>query len=134
DPTRQRPGRVRRPGRVQGQTDIPLDEVGRRQAEEAAARLAALAPSRIVSSDLSRAADTARALARRVGLEVQTDPRLRELAFGAREGLTWQESWERFPEQMKAWSEGDETQIAGAETHAQAGARLDAALRDYLTE
>lgn len=121
-------------GRVQGQTDIPLDEVGRRQAEEAAARLAALAPSRIVSSDLSRAADTARALARRVGLEVQTDPRLRELAFGAREGLTWQESWERFPDQMKAWSEGDETQIAGAETHAQAGARLDAALRDYLTE
>ncbi|GAA3531839.1 histidine phosphatase family protein [Aeromicrobium flavum] len=121
-------------GRVQGQTDIPLDEVGRQQAVDAAARLASLAPSRIVSSDLSRAADTARALAERTGLEVETDPRLRELAFGAREGLTWRESWERFPAQMQAWADGDETQIEGAETHAQAGARLAGALHDYLDE
>lgn len=119
-------------GRVQGQTDIPLDEVGRRQAADAAARLASLRPDRIVSSDLSRAADTAQALAERTGLTVDLDPRLRELAFGVREGLTWQESWDRFPDQMKAWAEGDETQVEGAETHAQAGSRLAAALRDHL--
>ncbi|WP_255467332.1 histidine phosphatase family protein [Aeromicrobium senzhongii] len=121
-------------GRVQGQTDIALDEVGRQQAVEAAARLASLAPARIVSSDLSRAADTAGALSERTGVPVELDPRLRELAFGAREGLTWRESWERFPTQMQAWADGDETQIEGAETHAQAGARLAAALREYLDE
>nr|WP_255668854.1 histidine phosphatase family protein [Aeromicrobium duanguangcaii] len=121
-------------GRVQGQTDIALDEVGRQQAAEAAARLASLSPARIVSSDLSRAADTARALSDRTGVPVETDPRLRELAFGAREGLTWRESWERFPTQMQAWADGDETQIEGAETHAQAGARLAAALREYVDE
>jgi len=119
-------------GRVQGQTDIPLDEVGRQQAVDAAARLAALNPSRIVSSDLSRAYDTASALAAVTGLEVEVDTRLRELAFGAREGLTWRESWERFPAEMQAWADGDETQIEGAETHAQAGARLDEALREHL--
>lgn len=119
-------------GRVQGQTDIPLDEVGRQQAVDAAARLASLTPSRIVSSDLSRALDTAGALSAVSRIEVETDVRLRELAFGAREGLTWRESWERFPDQMQAWADGDETQIEGAETHAQAGARLDAALRDHL--
>lgn len=121
-------------GRVQGQTDIPLDEVGRQQAADAAARLAALAPGRIVSSDLSRAFDTATALADRTGLEVEVDVRLRELAFGAREGLTWRESWERFPAEMQAWADGDETQIEGAETHAQAGARLAGALRDHLED
>lgn len=121
-------------GRVQGQTDIPLDEVGRQQAADAAARLASLAPYRIVSSDLSRAADTARALGRLTGIEVELDPQLRELAFGIREGLTWRESWERYPEQMQAWSDGDETQVEGAETHAQAGSRLSTALHRYLEE
>lgn len=119
-------------GRVQGQTDIPLDEVGRQQAIDAAARLAALQPSRIVSSDLSRAFDTAGALGAITGLEVEIDTRLRELAFGAREGLTWRESWERFPTEMQAWADGDETQIEGAETHAQAGARLAEALHEHL--
>jgi len=119
-------------GRVQGQTDIPLDAVGRQQAVDAAARLAALMPSRIVSSDLSRAFDTASALGAVTGLEVEIDVRLRELAFGAREGLTWRESWERFPAEMQAWADGDETQIEGAETHAQAGARLAEALREHL--
>ena len=121
-------------GRVQGQTDVPLDEVGRQQAADAAARLASLAPARIVSSDLSRAADTARALGLRTGIEVEFDQRFRELAFGAREGLTWRESWERFPTQMQAWANGDQSQIEGAESNAQAGARFAAALRGYLAE
>ena len=46
-------------GRVQGQSDVPLDDVGRQQARESAARLATLGPTRILTSDLRRAADTA---------------------------------------------------------------------------
>ena len=120
-------------GRVQGQTDTPLDDVGRQQARDAAARLASLAPVRILSSDLERARDTAAELSRATGVEVELDPRLREMNFGAREGLTWQESWERYPEGMKAWLDGDETGIPDSETHAQAGARLADALHDALT-
>ena len=121
-------------GRVQGQSDIPLDEVGREQAREAAARLAALQPHRIVSSDLMRAAETARILGDITGTEVELDARFREMNFGGREGLTWDEAWERFPDGMRAWVDGDETQIPGGETHRQAGERFAAALSEVLEE
>ncbi|MGB3014153.1 MAG: histidine phosphatase family protein, partial [Candidatus Nanopelagicales bacterium] len=72
--------------RFQGQTDVALDEVGVRQARAAAGLLMALRPQLIVSSDLSRARDTAQALADRTSLTVQTDPRLRETNGGRWEG------------------------------------------------
>ena len=59
--------------RFQGQTDIPLSETGVAQAERAARLLAALKPDKIFSSDLSRAASTAAALARITGLPVTLD-------------------------------------------------------------
>lgn len=119
-------------GRVQGQTDTSLDDVGREQAASAAARLASLRPVRVVSSDLERARHTAEALAGLVGLEVETDERMREMNFGAREGLTWSESWDRFPDGMRAWLSGDETQIPDSETHAQAGRRMAEAIEDVV--
>lgn len=118
-------------GRVQGQSDVPLDDVGREQARESAARLATLRPSRILSSDLKRAADTAAALGELCGVEVEFDPRLREMIFGAREGLTWAEAWEKMPDGMRAWMDGDESKIPGSETHGEAGERFAAALHDY---
>jgi probable phosphoglycerate mutase len=121
-------------GRVQGQSDVPLDDVGRGQAREAAARLAALKPHRIVSSDLVRASETAQILGQLTSQEVELDARLREMDFGAREGLTWREAWDKFPEGMQAWVDGDETQIPGSETHRQAGDRLAAALHDLLED
>jgi broad specificity phosphatase PhoE len=119
-------------GRVQGQSDIPLDDVGRGQAAEAALRLASLKPTLIVSSDLSRAAATAQALGDVTGVPVVLDPRFRELNFGAREGLTWAQAWQQFPDAMQAWINGDETQIEGSETHRQAGDRFAAGLRDLV--
>jgi probable phosphoglycerate mutase len=121
-------------GRVQGQTDIPLDEVGRGQAASAAARLARLKPDRIVTSDLSRARETAETLGSLAAVPVTLDRRLRELAFGEREGLTWAESWERFPDGMQAWFDGDETQIPGSETHRQTASRFVAAVHDALED
>lgn len=119
-------------GKVQGTTDVPLDDVGREQARAAAARLAALSPDAIASSDLSRAVDTADALATLTGLTVRSDERLREMNFGAREGLSWSDAWEKFPEGMQAWVNGDETQIPGSETHRQAAERFVAGINDYL--
>lgn len=75
-------------GVYQGQLDTELSEVGRGQAERAALVLAAYHPTRILSSDLRRAADTAAALARRVDLPVGLDARLREIDVGAWSGLT----------------------------------------------
>ncbi len=118
-------------GRVQGQSDVPLDDVGRQQARDAAARLATLAPSRIVTSDLSRAADTAAYLGAFCDLEVEPDPRLREMGFGAREGLTWAEAWAKMPEGMRAWENGDDSLIAGSEGRYDTGQRFAAALREY---
>jgi probable phosphoglycerate mutase len=119
-------------GRVQGQSDIPLDETGHAQARSAASRLAALKPHRILSSDLQRARDTAAYLSAAAGVDVELEERFRELNFGAREGLTWREAWDQMPEGMQAWVDGDETQIPGSETHQQAGDRFADGLRAAL--
>jgi broad specificity phosphatase PhoE len=93
--------------RFQGQSDIPLDETGQAQAERAARLLAGLRPDLIVSSDLSRAAGTAAALARLTGLEVTLDKDLRERHGGCWEGLTDTEIRARYPVEHANWSPPD---------------------------
>lgn len=74
--------------RMQGQLDTDLTELGRTQAKTAAAELATRGPSRIVSSDLRRAYDTATALGEAADLPVAVDERLRETHLGEWQGLT----------------------------------------------
>jgi len=93
--------------RFQGQSDSPLDETGKAQAERAARLLAALRPDLIVSSDLSRAARTAAPLARLTGLEVILDKDLRERHGGCWEGLTDAEIRERYPDAHATWTPPD---------------------------
>jgi probable phosphoglycerate mutase len=89
--------------RVQGQMDVDLDEVGEAQAARAAPLLAACSPDLIVSSDLTRAARTAAALAALTGLTVDYDPRLRERDYGPWQGLTLTEIEEQFPVAYAQW-------------------------------
>ncbi len=80
--------------RVQGHIDIPLHEPGRRQIERAAARLASRPFDAVYASDLSRARETAEAIvaASESGPhDLRIDPVLREMAFGAFEGMNWRE-------------------------------------------
>jgi probable phosphoglycerate mutase len=93
--------------RFQGQSDIPLDEVGQAQAERAARLLAALHPDLIVASDLSRAAQTAAPLSRLTGLEVTLDKDLRERSGGRWEGLTDTEIRTRYPADHASWTPPD---------------------------
>jgi len=93
--------------RFQGQSDIPLDETGQTQAERAARLLAALRPDLILSSDLSRAAQTAAPLARLTGLEVTLDKDLRERHGGRWEGLTDTEIRTRYPVEHANWTPPD---------------------------
>ncbi len=75
-------------GRLQGQTDRPLSDYGRRQARELAAELEDEDLEAIYASDLSRARETAEIVGERLGLAVVLDPDLREKDWGNWEGLT----------------------------------------------
>ncbi|TWE12314.1 histidine phosphatase family protein [Rudaeicoccus suwonensis] len=75
-------------GRWQGQFDAPLSERGHVQAAEAARMLASYSPKCVVASDLSRAADTGRAVAEAAGIPITYDARLREVNVGDWAGLT----------------------------------------------
>jgi probable phosphoglycerate mutase len=102
--------------RFQGQTDIPLDDVGQQQAERAARLLAALQPSAIFSSDLIRATATAAPLARLTGLTVTLDKDLRERYGGLWEGLTDADIRTRYPVEHSQWRPPEgETSTAVAE-------------------
>jgi probable phosphoglycerate mutase len=89
--------------RIQGQLDVGLNGTGRWQARRVASALADDALDAVYASDLSRAHETASALAASQGLTVQLDRGLRERAFGVFEGLTFTEIEQRFPEQALRW-------------------------------
>jgi len=88
-------------GRVQGQTDVPLSEVGRAQARAVGSALASRAGERfaaLYASDLVRVTQTAAPASERLGLRVRLDARLRERHYGLFETLTYLDAKERFPE------------------------------------
>jgi glucosyl-3-phosphoglycerate phosphatase len=117
-------------GRIQGQLDPALDELGRAQASAVAPRIAALAPAALVASDLRRAADTAAAIAAATGLPVRSDPRLRERSFGQWQGLLNAEVAERFPEAYARWQAGQPVDEYGIEPLDDVAKRTAAALQD----
>ncbi len=89
-----------REGRVQGHTDIPLDEEGLLQASRLADRLSEEHWDEIYSSDLLRASKTAEIIASRMGLSnLKYDVRLREMKCGLIEGTT-------LDERIRRWGEG----------------------------
>jgi glucosyl-3-phosphoglycerate phosphatase len=114
--------------RFQGQSDPPLDEVGRAQAVAAARLLAAYAPAAVVSSDLRRAVQTADPLADLLGLPVQLDARLRERSLGNWEGLTRDEVGRRHPDDYAHWLAGRGDRPGGSESRAALADRAVAAL------
>ncbi|UOW01394.1 histidine phosphatase family protein [Agrococcus sp. SCSIO52902] len=86
-----------RDGRLQGSSDIPLNETGIAQAHTAARLLAGEHWGAVVSSPLERAAVTADIIAAALGLEVcGRYPSLIERAYGQAEGLTKEQAVERF--------------------------------------
>jgi glucosyl-3-phosphoglycerate phosphatase len=121
-------------GRFQGRMDPPLDDVGRRQAVEAAPHLVASASlgadTVVVSSDLDRAADTAEVLTRLLGTQLRLDPRLQEHGMGSWEGFTRDEVADRFPDQYADWIAGHPVRGRGGEEPEEVAERALAALAD----
>lgn len=114
--------------RFQGQSDIPLNQRGRRQAAQAASYLSELRPELIVSSDLSRAADTADALASLLETEIVRDERLRETAFGRWEGRTRDEITATWPQELDEWLRGADMNPPGGESRIESGQRVASAI------
>jgi broad specificity phosphatase PhoE len=92
-------------GRWQGQIDVALNARGQKQVEEMAQQLVGCVEadglSAIYSSDLARARQTARALARMTGLPLYLDERLREIHQGEWQGLLVSEIQGRYAEEFK---------------------------------
>lgn len=91
-------------GRIQGQADPPLSDRGWQQVAAVAGRLQPVALSRVVTSDLARARNTAEAIVERhPELTVEVDPRWREVDLGAWEGATRDELARDWPELYAKW-------------------------------
>ena len=116
--------------RFQGHIDIPLDDEGHRQARLAAQRLAQEPISAVYASDLGRAVQTARPIAQALGLELGSEPGLRERHYGAFEGLDHDALEREHPEAFARWRarEPDFPLPGGGETLRSFHARVEAAL------
>jgi alpha-ribazole phosphatase len=118
--------------RFTGQSDVPLNLLGERQAIALEDCLATEHLDAIVTSDLERTRITAMAIARNHSLPVQEDIDLRELAFGEWEGYTYDEVLARDADLVSLWRT-DPTKYAppGGETVAQLRDRCARALRRW---
>jgi broad specificity phosphatase PhoE len=109
----------------QGQSDIPLNETGIKQAQSLALKLAGTPFDALYSSDLSRARQTAEIIAEHIRLPVMIDPRLREIRQGIWEGMSVEEVKQKFSPDFSRDSDYLTTpRAAGAETLAQVITRM----------
>jgi probable phosphoglycerate mutase len=115
-------------GKLQGHTDIPLNDTGRDQARALAGGFGAAGITAVWTSDLARARETGEIVAATLGLAAPAvDPELRERRFGVFEGLTRHECEAQHPEAWQAWRAQTGTP-PGGEPRAEATARLGRAL------
>jgi probable phosphoglycerate mutase len=119
-------------GRFQGQLDSALDVIGKAQAAAAAVAVAPMQPDAVVSSDLSRARDTAAAVSAECGVDVAIDPRLREIYLGSWQGLTRGEARRQYAEEYARWQAGEDARRGGGETYAEVGARCVECIEEWL--
>jgi broad specificity phosphatase PhoE len=116
--------------RWQGYTGPPLNQTGRQQAARLAAQVNDI--DVVYSSDTERAYETATIVAERHGLQVETDPRLREVNFGLWESLTRAEINERFSGGFSRWLSGESSTPDGGEADEVMAERVLAALHDIV--
>ena len=125
--------------RIQGSSNIPLNETGREQALELALKFKRINLDVVVSSDLDRAFDTGAEVARVAGVQIFREPRLREAFFGEAEGKTVDEiiatygrdMWKNF---RKMNSENKNQCFPGGETRWDSVQRMRSVIDDFVEE
>lgn len=121
-----RHGEVSRSDLFFGQFDNPLSEVGLRQSDAIAAFVSELDVAAVYTSDLGRAVEAGRRIAKRIGLPNKVEPRLREIHLGWADGMVCEEAFERDPELREAKSEWllQRPLTPGGETIGEVGERV----------
>jgi glucosyl-3-phosphoglycerate phosphatase len=109
--------------RIQGQLDSKLTLNGLGQARRAARLLAKLEPAVLMTSDLSRAEDTAAVLATEIGTPLRVDKRLRETHCGSWQGLTHAEVEALWPGGIQTWRGDPRWAPPGGETRVEVATR-----------
>jgi len=116
-----------RAGRYQGRLESTLTELGRRQALALAEALRGSGARRVIASPLSRCVETARPLAAALGVELETDERLLEIAHGTWEGRLRAEIEGNDPSTLYAWlHDPGNVRFEGGESLADVAARWNA--------
>ncbi|MFD7785143.1 bifunctional RNase H/acid phosphatase [Streptomyces nojiriensis] len=116
-----------------GGSDPELSPAGLRQAAAVAEALAARGTIQsVISSPLRRCRETAQAVADRLGLTVTVEEGLREVDFGAWEGLTFAEVQQRFPDDLQAWLDSPKAAPTGGGESFMSATRRISATRDRL--
>jgi len=90
--------------KLQGVTDIELNETGLIQAVSTAEKIAKYSIQKIYSSDYMRAVQTAKVLEKHTGAEIITNPSLREIDMGEWEGADWERIKRLYPQYYSEWS------------------------------
>jgi alpha-ribazole phosphatase/probable phosphoglycerate mutase len=123
-------------GLLHGATDVPLNQLGQRQAELVASRIELLERLHSLhSSPLKRALTTARAISSRTGLQPRLHNDLAEMNFGRVEGLTIAEMIEQFPDLAQRFSDFSdlEARFPGGESRREFHERVRKALDRIVT-
>ncbi len=110
-------------GRMQGQLDSVLTDVGRNQARFAVPALARFSPDVVVASDLKRATDTATTFTEATGVPLRFDKRLRETNLGLWQGMTGAEVDEQWPGARQMWQTDSTWTPPGGEARVEVAAR-----------
>ena len=117
--------------RFQGQTDVPLDETGRRQAQELAVKVADLGLVELWSSPLARARETAEVVSVHTGLDIRFDKRLMETDTGVWTNRYFDELDSMDPEAYGAFLNSRlDFRYEGGESFAEQAERVAAAFAD----
>lgn len=122
-------------GRIQGSTDIPLNDTGRKQAACLAEGMERRPVTQVFSSTLSRAYETAAAIGKSQNVPVYGLSELEEVNYGEWEGLTMAEIEERYPKELEQWYLSPvEVAPAGGETQTQVYDRCRRAMARILDQ
>jgi alpha-ribazole phosphatase/probable phosphoglycerate mutase len=119
--------------RYNGQSNVPLTEVGRTQTDRLCGILAGYPLHAIYTSDLERCAYAAGQLARQVGLQATPDSALREMHCGLWEGRVWADLQQDFPEEWQArLKDVVHYRLPGGESFYDAALRVRPVVREIL--
>lgn len=116
----------------QGNCDEPLNQAGFEQARRLAERLSKQSVQIVFSSPLSRAYQTAKVISEELQVPIIVDERLKECEISLWNGLTMQETLQRFGKEYQLWSNHPDAQIDGVESLQNVQDRLVQFIEDVL--